>query len=151
MKVDLARHRVVARTPVGAGPIQAYVSPDGELLLVANQGTEDDPGTTVSVVDTDSFEVVRTIETGAGAHGVVIDPTGRRAYVTDIYANDVAVVDLQQLSVVARIPVGEAPNGISFSPVVVDKQPTVELPMPDTGMDSHGGDEGGDGGHGDGH
>ena len=62
-----------------------------------------------------------------------MDPTGRHAYVTNIYGNDVSVIDLQELKVVARIPVGEAPNGVSFSPTVVDEQPPVQLELPSAG------------------
>ena len=114
------------------GPIQVYVSPNGRYLLVANQGTEEQPSTTVSIVDTATFTVVRTVETGRGAHGVVIDPSSRHAYITNIYGNDVAVLDLSEQKVVARIQVGLKPNGISFSPFAITSGPAgkIELPLP---------------------
>lgn len=35
-----------------------------------------------------------TVATGAGPHGVVIDPAGTLAWVTNSYDNSVSVVDL---------------------------------------------------------
>jgi YVTN family beta-propeller protein len=83
--------------------------------VVANQGTEDKPGNTISIIDTATFLVVSTVKTGKGTHGVVIEPSGRYAYVTNMYGNDVSVIDLTARKVIAAIPTGEVPNGISFS------------------------------------
>jgi len=131
-KIDVGARRVVARTKVGTGPVQVYVTPDGKYVLVANQGTEAKPSTTLSVVSTATLEPVATIETGKGAHGVVVDPTGSRAYVTNVYGGDVAVIDLRRLRVVDRIRVGAEPNGISFSPLAPAKPPArvSRLPLP---------------------
>ena len=84
------------------------------------------------------------METGAGAHGVVVDPSSRHAYVTNIYGNDVAVLDLREQRVVARIPVGAKPNGISFSPLAITSRPaaTIELPLGDKAMDEQMGGHG---------
>ena len=38
--------------------------------------------------------------------------------------------NLDRLTVVAKVPVGDMPNGISFSPVPVPSRPDVELTMP---------------------
>ena len=50
-KVDMTSRKLVGTVAVGDGPIQTYVSGDNRYLLVANQGTEDSPGTAVSVID----------------------------------------------------------------------------------------------------
>ncbi len=135
VKVEVATRKVLGRVAVGEGPIQTFVSPDDRYLLVANQGREDRPGTTVSVIDTRTFAVAQTVETGQGAHGVVVDPSSRHAYVTNLYGDDVAVIDLDELRVVARIPVGDKPNGISFSSVTVPAREavTLDVPAPDGG------------------
>jgi YVTN family beta-propeller protein len=101
---------------VGTVPIQVYATPDSRLLFVANQGTKKRPGKTVSVINMETFEAAKTIETGPGAHGVVVDRDGRYAYVTNIYANSVSVLDVKDLKVVATVPVGKGPNGISLTP-----------------------------------
>lgn len=132
-KIDVVTRTVVGKLKTGVGPIQTYVSPDGKFLLVANQGTEENPGTTVSIVDTDKFEVLDTVETGEGAHGVVIDPSSRHAYITNIYGGDVAVLDLKERAVVARIPTAAKPNGISFSELspAEPTSPVVEISLPE--------------------
>lgn len=116
-KIDVATRTLVGKVQVGVGPIQVYVSPDNRYLLAANQGTADQPSTTVSMIETAGFKVVETIEAGQGAHGVVIDPSSRTAYITNIYGNDVVVLDLASREVTARIPSDAAPNGISWSPL----------------------------------
>lgn len=121
-KVDMTSRKLVGTVAVGDGPIQTYVSGDNRYLLVANQGTEDSPGTAVSVIDIKTFTVTATVETGQGSHGVVVDPSSQHAYVTNIYGDDVAVLDLQELEVVARIPVGDKPNGVSLSPLPNDAE-----------------------------
>lgn len=114
--IDPTTRKVIRKIAVGTVPIQLYATPDSRTLLVANQGTRKAPGKTVSLIDLASFKVVKTLETGNGAHGVVVDRDGRLAYVTNIYANSVSVVDLKDRSVTKTIPVGKEPNGISIAP-----------------------------------
>ena len=85
-------------------------------MLVANQGSAKKPSSTLSVIDPRTMRTITTIETGRGAHGVAADPTGRVAFVTNMYEDEVAFVDLDKRPVVARTKVGALPNGISFSP-----------------------------------
>ena len=114
--IDPASRKVVRKVAVGTIPIQLYATPDSRLVLVANQGTPKKPGTTVSVIDLAGLKVVATIKTGAGAHGVVVDRTGRHAFVTNTYANTVSVIDVAKRTVIASVPVGKGPNGISMGP-----------------------------------
>lgn len=114
--IDPAARKVVKKVPVGTIPIQVYATPDSRLLLVANQGSKKAPGRTVSVIDLTRLEVVKTVETGAGAHGVVVSADGRYAFVTNTYASTVSVIDVAGLKVVGSVPVGKGPNGISVTP-----------------------------------
>ncbi|MEK7346952.1 MAG: cytochrome D1 domain-containing protein [Pseudomonadota bacterium] len=114
--IDPATRQVVRKIGVGATPIQLYATPDSRTLLVANQGTRKKPGNTVSLIDLQTFKVAKTVETGAGAHGVVVDRDGRFAYVTNLYANSVSVLDLTERRVTKTVPVGKSPNGISITP-----------------------------------
>jgi YVTN family beta-propeller protein len=70
----------------------------------------------VSVIDLATFKAVKTIETAPGAHGVVVTPDGRYAYVTNSYANSVSAIEVTDLKVRATVPVGKGPNGISVTP-----------------------------------
>jgi YVTN family beta-propeller protein len=72
--------------------------------------------------------------------------SSRHAYVTNLYGNDVAVIDLEELLVVGRIPVGDKPNGISFSRVPVREQDPVVIQLPQ-GEDSEADEEHGGDGH----
>lgn len=135
-KVEVATRALIGKVSVGNGPIQVFVTADNAYILVANQGTAENPGTTVSIVDAATFTVVSTIETGDGAHGVVIDPSGRYAYITNIYENNVSVIDIEQKTVIANIPSGMAPNGISFSalPAIPASSSEVQLEIPEGDM-----------------
>ena len=114
--IDPASRKLVRKVTVGTVPIQLYATPDSRLLLVANQGTRGKPGKTVSMIDLGSFKSVATIETGPGAHGVMIDREGRRAFVTKTYADTVSVVDVALRKVIGTVPVGRGPNGVSATP-----------------------------------
>jgi YVTN family beta-propeller protein len=114
--IDPAKRTVTRKVAVGTVPIQLYATPDSRTLLVANQGARKKPGKTVSVVDLETFRVTKTIETGPGAHGVVVDSEGRYAYVTNTYANSVSMLDVKAWKVIATVPVGRGPNGVSVRP-----------------------------------
>ncbi len=114
--IDPVSRKVISKIAVGTVPIQLYATPDSQLLLVANQGTRQNPGSTVSVIDLRSFKVVSTIKTGKGAHGVAIDRKGLHAFVTNLYEDTVSVIDILQRKVIATIPVGRLPNGVSVTP-----------------------------------
>lgn len=116
VKVDLTARKVVGSIGVSAAPVQLYLTPDEATLLSADQGTRAAPGRALSVIDTAAMTLRGTVATGAGPHGVVVDDTGTRAWVTNSYENTVSVVDLGTKSVQATIPVGNGPNGISYSP-----------------------------------
>jgi YVTN family beta-propeller protein len=113
--IDPVSREVIRKVRVGDVPIQLYATPDNRLLFVANQGSRKSPGNTVSVIDLSTFNTQR-IRTGSGAHGVVVGSDGRHAYVTNLYANSVSVIDVQTRKSVATIAVGAGPNGVSVSP-----------------------------------
>ncbi|MDP4510469.1 YncE family protein [Nonomuraea turcica] len=115
VKIDLRTAKIVARTAVPAAPAQAYLTPHGRTLLSADQGTEEKPGTSISLIDTESMTVTGQIATGSGPHGLVVDPTGRRAWVTNVYDGTVSVLDLRARKAIATVEVGDEPNGISFA------------------------------------
>ena len=143
-KVDLAEQEVIGSVPVSAPPVQLYLTADGTRLLSADQGTEDAPGETLSVIDPQSMTADATIPTGAGPHGVVIEPSDQRAWVTNLYDDTVSVVDLTTNETVATVPVGDNPNGISYSPLEPEPGPaTIELTIPNYATEeTEGGHEG---------
>ena len=92
VKVDLAEQQVIGSVAVPAPPVQLYLTADGTRLLSADQGTDDTPGTTVTMIDPESMTVESTVQAGSGPHGVVIEPTGQRAWVTNLYDDTVSVI-----------------------------------------------------------
>ncbi|MBU4183523.1 MAG: beta-propeller fold lactonase family protein [Gammaproteobacteria bacterium] len=113
--IDPVSRKVIRKVRVGNVPIQLYATPDNRFLFVANQGSRKSPGNTVSEIDLSTFSTQR-IQTGIGAHGVVVGNDGRHAYVTNLYANTVSVIDVRSRKSVATVAVGVGPNGISVSP-----------------------------------
>jgi YVTN family beta-propeller protein len=115
-EIDTAARRVVRRIPVGPGPVQVFATPDGRFVYVANEGTRAAPGTNASVIDVAAGRVIATIETGRGAHGVVVCADGSRAFVTNLFDDTVAEIDVATQTVLRRFRVGRAPNGITWIP-----------------------------------
>lgn len=70
----------------------------------------------MSLLDLGRLEVIKTIPTGSGAHGGVVTTDGRCAFMTNSYANNVSVIRVANRKVVATVPVGKGPNGISVTP-----------------------------------
>lgn len=132
VKVDLVSRTVLSSAAVPTMPVQLYLTPDEKTVLSANQGTSDKPGSTVSVIDTSAMTVRGLVDTGPGPHGVVIDDTGSRAWVTNTFGDTVSAIDVDNRSTVATIGVGKSPNGISYSPrpPAAPAGPTVTLDMP---------------------
>jgi YVTN family beta-propeller protein len=110
--VDIETKEAV-KVEVGTGPAQVYIGPDGKYAYVANQGTEDSPSNSMSIVDLENKEVVDEINTGKGAHGVTVSSDGKFAYVTNMFDNTVSIIDLDSKQV-ETIDVGEIPNGITI-------------------------------------
>jgi YVTN family beta-propeller protein len=101
--------------PLGGYPSGAAVSPDGGRLYVTNSYTGGNDGT-VSIIDTASNAIVRTVTVGPSPASVVFNPAGTRAYVTNRGAASMSVVDTVSSSVVATVPLGSAPLAVAVGP-----------------------------------
>lgn len=135
--MDLTARRVIRSTAVPAAPVQLYLTPDETTVLSADQGTRDAPGRALSLIDAAAMTPQGTVATGTGPHGVVVDSTGTRAWVTNSFDSTVSVVDLGSKSVQATVPVGNGPNGISYSskpPAVSAATVALDIPAPLAGQ-----------------
>ncbi len=131
VKVDLVARKLVGSVPVPSQPVQLYLTPDDAILVSANQGTQDKPGNTASLIDTATMTVRSTVNAGSGPHGVTIDDTGTWAWITNSYDNTTTAIDIPTSSARATIQTGARPNGISYSPrSVTPSGPTVTLTIP---------------------
>jgi len=88
-------------------PIEMWLSPDGRLLYVVCQDSNE-----VRVVDPQSGKVVRAIAVGREPRGVAMSPDGTRLYVTNSWSDSVSVIDLAASKVVQTLPTGFEPTGV---------------------------------------
>lgn len=115
--IDTASRTLSAKVAVGRTPVQLYASADGREVYVANQGSATAPDERVSVVDPHSRQVLASLVTGKGAHGVAISNDDAYVFVSNMQADSVAVIDTATRRVIATYPVGAGPNGISYQSV----------------------------------
>jgi YVTN family beta-propeller protein len=91
-----------------------YLTLGGENLFVTNVST----GTVYKVAlhgeDLPATSDVSMFQLEPAAHGVVIDPVTRLAYVTRSEANTVDIFDPDAMRLVTRIPVADDPDGIFY-------------------------------------
>lgn len=98
------------------GPLQMYATPDSRFVYLADQGYYFNQPTAEKVykIDLTNRKVVKEITVGNAPHGVVVSKNGKYAYITNLVSNDLSIIDTTTDTEVARIPVGEMPNGISI-------------------------------------
>lgn len=117
VRLDVASRELTrVSLPEGSqGPVQLYPTPDGATLHVCDQGLLlDRPASNrLYEMNVASATVVATIVVGEGAHGVVVSEDGLTAYVSNIAAQSVSIVDTATRTVLATVAVGERPNGIA--------------------------------------
>ena len=85
----------------GLLPIQTPVSPDGKYVVTANTLSM-----TITIVDTATNKVIKSLPCEPGCHGVEFGLKkggGYYAYVASKFANDLIVVDMDQLEIAGRL------------------------------------------------
>ena len=111
--IDTGTDRVIKTLELGRTPEGMALSRDAKTLLVAMF----DIGK-LDVIDTSTLNVTAQVSV-AKPHGVALSPDGRTAYVGSQDVPDhnaVVVVDVPGRRVVARMPVGQTPRGLTVSP-----------------------------------
>ena len=136
--------RTVARIPTGAFPYATVTSKDGLKVYISNWGgrlpqtgdaTDDanpvvvDAATgianngTISVYDTSTQKIAKTIEVGLHPSAMALSPDGSRLYVANANSDSISVIntaaDLVEKTIDVRLnesdPLGSAPNAIVVS------------------------------------
>jgi YVTN family beta-propeller protein len=88
-------------------------SPAGAATLFVTNTKSD----SISVIDTNTFEVVGTIPLGRGKpNRVVFHPDGRWAWVVYDKSHDLGVVDAEARKLVKRVKIGGNPYNLNFTP-----------------------------------
>src|SRR3990172_10426637 len=86
------------------------VAAAGPMAYVTNEKSDD-----VTVIDTASNSVIRTIRVGKRPRGIEISPDGRRVYVSNGNSDSVSVVDAEVGKEVEAWPAGVDPEGLALS------------------------------------
>jgi len=89
----------------------ASLDPSTGRLYLAHLG-----GSSVTVFDTKSQQVVTDITGIASAHGVIAVPQLKRVYATATGDNQVVAIDAQTLQILARTDGGNYPDGLAYDP-----------------------------------
>jgi len=109
--IDRAAKRVVETLAANVPSANRLkFTPDGAHVLVSLLGAPD-----LVVLDAHTRTVVKRLPIGHGASGILIEPSGIRAFVACGTDNYVAVVDLKTLTVTAHILAGPEPDGLAWA------------------------------------
>ncbi|HRN89596.1 YncE family protein [Hyphomicrobium sp.] len=101
----------LTKVRVGRAPAHVVLSPDGEMVFVANR--EDD---SVSAVRTSDMTVVATIPVGHAPFAMTLSPDGARLFVGNMQGGSVSVVDTGKLAVSDTWKTGAMPYGAAVTP-----------------------------------
>ena len=108
--IDTSTLLPVTNIPVGSGPLDLAISPDGTQVYVGNNSGND-----ISAIDTASSTVVATIPLPSSPYGLKFTPDGTSVYVATGASQSVLVIDTTSQSVVATVPVAGNPTGVSMA------------------------------------
>ncbi|MGR9074479.1 MAG: YncE family protein, partial [Gammaproteobacteria bacterium] len=115
----------------GLLPIQTPVSPDGKYVVTANTLSM-----SITIVDTATNKVVKSLPCEAGCHGVHFGMKkggGYYAYVASKFANNLIVVDMDKLEVAGSILLADARDGSILAHNGMGGQGVLPLPLVEHG------------------
>lgn len=97
---------------VGSVPAWITMSPDGRRVYTLNFLSDD-----VSVVNTESWTVEATIDTGAGSQAIIgaVAPDGSALYVTNFGTAELMAIDTSNNQIKRTIKLDGKPVGVSFN------------------------------------
>jgi YVTN family beta-propeller protein len=110
-RIDMETFVIDQAIEVGKVPKYLAVTPDGQHLLVTNWCGND-----MSVVDTATQQVVRTVPLQQWPRGIAVSPDSTTAYVANFGTSNVAIVDIATGDVEWINNVGRATRHVNVSP-----------------------------------
>lgn len=115
-------YKTLSTIPTGIEPLRLKFSKDGKYCLVSNA-----KGGTVSVYESKSKKQIATINIPGKKNilekvlyhtprpvGILMHPNGQYAFVSNFTASRVEVIDLNTLTIVSSIKVGQMPDGLAL-------------------------------------
>ena len=111
--LDLVYMRQDRTVQVGADPTALALNPVRPELYVVNTAPGE-PAGSVSVLSTETNQVVATIPVHRTPRGIVVDARGERAYVVNSGSDTISVLDLKRRRVLASYATGSHPAGLAL-------------------------------------
>ncbi len=109
--IDLTSKKLSATIDANVnGANRLKFTPDGKLVFITSLGSGG-----LVVYDANSHKLLKQINIGHGAAGILMQPDGTRAYIACGPDNYVAVIDLKTLDVTNKIDVGGEPDGLAWA------------------------------------
>lgn len=116
--IDATVNRVIKEIPVGVDPssgaatfVRCEVQPCVNDRVLVTNFSRGGPGT-VSVIDVNTNQVIRTIAVGRGPFDIGIPNLGQKAFVANLNSRTVSVIDIPSFRVVSTIPVPGNPTAV---------------------------------------
>lgn len=108
--INTVTHLVTATIPVGTGPGNESVTPDGSKVYVSNSLSN-----TVSVINTLTNTVEATVPVGNFPNGISVSYDGSEVFVSNVNDNTISVISTATNSVTATIPGFNKPFALTAS------------------------------------
>jgi YVTN family beta-propeller protein len=117
--IDVAAMKALQTFPI---PLQnanrLKFSLDGRYVLITGLGAfgtaQPSAGTNLVVLEAASHKLIKSFALGGGSAGILMDPSGSRAFVAVNQGGKVAVIDLRTLQVVGQIAANQ-PDGMAWA------------------------------------
>ncbi len=116
--IDVAAMKALATFPVAVlGANRLKFTRDGRQVLVTGLGAfgpgQQSGADNLVVLDAASHQLVKAFQLGGGSAGILMDPSGSRAYVAVNQGGKVAVINLRTLQIDGEIPTNQ-PDGMAW-------------------------------------
>lgn len=109
--IDPTLMKEIGFIPTGRGAHGLQLTRDGRLMYVSNRLAG-----SISVVQLDGLRVTTSWVVGGSPDMLQLSPDGKQLWTGNRFANTVSVIDTSTGGVLARIPVGRAPHGLTYFP-----------------------------------
>ncbi len=115
--VDTRSGNVEAALPGFSWPYRIFITPDNSLTIIPDLRLH-----SVRFFDRATRRELDALDLpSAGPQGLTLGGDGRTLYLSLSQQNRIAVIDLQTKQVVRHIPTGASPDGVVYSPIVLQR------------------------------
>jgi YVTN family beta-propeller protein len=108
--IDMQKHRVLKKLPLGGEGYTCLLSPDKKVLYVSVWGAEK-----IEVFDTNTNEFIHSIPVGAHPNDLCLTAKGRVLYVANANDNTVSVIDVASNKVLETLNAAIYPGSLTGS------------------------------------